>query len=163
MNMQRPPEVTVAALAEHHGKFLMIEERVNGALVLNQPGGHLENNETLAEAAARECCEESGWQFRATDLCGIYRWQHPRRHVAVMCFAFRGEAYGHDPLARLDVGVVRALWLTPQEIYQQRARLRSPAVEQGIRDYLDGRSFPMDLISEVDSYHELANARRAGG
>ncbi|NNF17754.1 MAG: NUDIX hydrolase [Gammaproteobacteria bacterium] len=160
MNKQLAPELTVAALAEHQGKFLMIEERVNGVLVINQPAGHLENCETLVDAVARECFEESGWQFEATDLCSIFSWVHPRRNVTVVRFVFCGTALNHDPAARLDDGVLRALWMTPNEIFAQRARLRSPMVEQAVRDYLDGKRFPLDLVTHIDHPTLMERARR---
>ncbi len=152
--MQRPPEITVAALAEKDGQFLLIEERVNGALVLNQPAGHLENNETLLEAVARECKEESGWTFEPTHLCSIYTWQHPRRHVSVIRFAFCGIVTDHDTDSPLDDGILRSLWMSPKQMRDNRHRLRSPMVEQGVDDYLAGRRFPLEIVSEIASLYQ---------
>jgi len=115
--MQKNPEITVAAIAEQNGRFLTIEERVRGKLVLNQPAGHLEDHETLAEAASRECFEESGWQFEPIGLCGIYTWHHPLKQVTIMRIAFCGRAHSHDPHAKLDKGIERSLWMSPEELF----------------------------------------------
>ncbi len=147
--MQNTPEITVAAIAEQNGRFLTIEERVRGELVLNQPAGHLENHETLAEAVARECLEESGWHFEPSHLCGIYTWRHPRKDVTVIRFAFCGRAHSFDANATLDDGIVRALWLTPDEIFAQTDRLRSPMVTQALHDFAAGHHYPLDMFTSV--------------
>lgn len=144
------PTITVAAIAEQNGKFLTIEEHVRGQLVLSQPGGHLENHETLAEAAARECFEESGWQFEPMHLCGIYTWQHPRKHSTILRFAFCGIAHSFDPDAALDEGIVRSFWMTPDELTEQEDRLRNPMVMQAIRDFSLGRHYPLDLLTSLE-------------
>lgn len=149
MTVNNSPEITVAAVAERSGRFLTIEERVRGKLVLNQPAGHLENNETLSEAVARECFEESGWRFEPDALCGIYTWQHPYKDVTVVRFAFCGTAHSFDAGASLDEGIVRALWLSPDELGKQSDRLRSPMVMQAVHDFKAGRRFPLDMLTSV--------------
>lgn len=148
--MKKPitPKITVAAVAEHDGRFLMIEESIRDELVLNQPAGHLENGETLLEAVARECFEESGWLFEPTHICGIYSWQHPIKHITVVRFAFGGKAHSHNPNAVLDDGIERALWMTPQEVNAEPTRLRSPMVMQAIKDTLAGVRYPLELLGE---------------
>ena len=54
------PHVTVACVVHAEGKFLVVEETINGKALWNQPAGHLEADETLVEAAARELWEETG-------------------------------------------------------------------------------------------------------
>lgn len=147
--MHNTPEITVAAIAEENGRFLTIEEHVRGELVLNQPAGHLENHESLTEAVARECFEESGWQFEPSHLCGIYTWRHPRKDVTVVRFAFCGRAHSYDADATLDDGIVRAFWLTPDELFEQSSRLRSPMVAQALHDFAAGRSYPLDMFTSV--------------
>jgi|GEM_PF-6881325 len=53
------PHVTVACVVHAEGKFLVVEETINGKALWNQPAGHLEADETLVEAAARELWEET--------------------------------------------------------------------------------------------------------
>ncbi len=159
--MTNTPEITVAAIAEQNGRFLTIEERVRGKLVLNQPAGHLENHETLAEAASRECFEESGWQFEPTHLCGIYTWRHPTKDVTVVRFAFCGRAHSYDPHAKLDDGIERSLWMSPDELLECPERLRSPMVAQALHDFALGRSYPLDLFTSVDNQLVTDIARKA--
>ena len=149
--MQNTPEITVAAIAEQNGRFLTIEERVRGKLVLNQPAGHLENHETLAEAASRECFEESGWHFEPSHLCGIYTWRHPAKDVTIVRFAFCGRAHSFDPEAKLDDGIERSLWMTPDELFERADRLRSPMVAQAIHDFAKGLTYPLDMFTSVEN------------
>src|SRR6187397_2380748 len=133
------PEVTVAAIAELDGRFLMVEERASGALVLNQPAGHLEDRETLVEAVIRETREETAWRFHPEALVGTYLWRNPLNGRSFLRFTFSGDVDDHQPQQPLDTGIVRTLWLSAAELQAQPARLRSPLVMRCIEDFLQGR------------------------
>ena len=146
--MLRPwkPNVTVAALIERDGRFLLVEEETDDGLRLNQPAGHLEQGESLVDACAREALEETAWHFRPTSLVGIYQWPRQRGEVTYLRFAFAGELGLEEPGRPLDTGIVRAVWLTPAEIEASRQRHRSPLIVQCMHDWQAGRRFPLDLI-----------------
>ena len=148
------PDVTVATVVVRDGRLLMVEETAGGHLVLNQPAGHLEPDESLVEAALRETREETGWDVRLTSFIGAYQWKAPTdadgnggRHY--LRFAFAAEPVSHDPDRPLDAGIVRALWLTPAELQRDPARHRSPLVWQAVADYLAGRRHPLDLLQHL--------------
>ena len=140
------PSVTVAAVIERGGKFLLIQERISGALVLNQPAGHLDPGESLAKACRREAMEETAHHFEPTALVGIYRWRDPRRDFTFLRFAFRGHV-GAAENRPLDKEIVAVHWLTPEEIRRRKAEHRSPLVQQCVDDFLAGRSYPLDVFS----------------
>ena len=140
------PNVTVAAVIEKDGRFLLIEEKSGGAHVFNQPAGHWEPGETLAQACAREALEESACRFAPEYLLGIYRWTAPEKNVTYLRFAFSGEILGHEPERKLDKGIVRAVWMTIDEIRELGPRHRSPLVLRCIEDYLAGRRYPLELL-----------------
>ncbi len=139
------PHVTVAAIAEDNGRFLLVEERVKGRLVLNQPAGHLEQGESLQEAVVREAREESAWCFTPESIVGVYHWTFSRANRTTIRFAFAGDCSGHDPEQPLDEGVERTVWLTRREIAANPARLRSSLVLRCVDDYLDGARFPLGM------------------
>lgn len=141
------PAVTVAAIAERDGKFLLIEERDNDALVLNQPAGHWEPGETLLAACARETLEESGYDFMPTALVGIYRWQPPNSPITYLRFAFCGRLGQRDERRALDPDIVGVSWLSLEQLTQGRARHRSPLVLRCVEDYIAGRRAPLDLFT----------------
>lgn len=141
------PNVTVAAVVENEGKFLLVEERIEGAAVLNQPAGHLESNESLVQAVARETLEESRYRFSPSALVGIYRSPHPTAKTIYLRFAFCGLLYGHEPERKLDRGILRPLWLSESEIRLCVARHRSPLVLACLDDYIAGKRYPLDLIT----------------
>ncbi|MCX8086892.1 MAG: NUDIX hydrolase [Rhodocyclaceae bacterium] len=140
------PNVTVAAIVEREGRFLLVEEETTEGLRFNQPAGHLDEGESLVAACAREALEETAYEFTPTELVGIYQWPRPQGDITYLRFAFAGRLGAHDPTRRLDTGIVRAVWLTPEEIEATQPRHRSPLVWQCVRDYLAGRRFPLDLI-----------------
>lgn len=148
------PDVTVATVVVRDGRVLCVEERVDGRLVLNQPAGHLEPDESLVEAAMRETREETGWDVRPTAFIGAYQWKAPLRPDGsggrhYLRFAFAAEAERHDPERRLDEGIVRALWMTPEELSDARERHRSPLVWQAVADHLSGRRSPLSLLQHL--------------
>ena len=143
------PNVVVAAIVERDGKFLLVEEEADGEIVLNQPAGHLDEGESLIDAVIRETLEETAWHIEPTALLGVYRWPHPAKPVTYLRFAFIARALREENGRALDHGCLRALWLTPEEIRANRARLRSPQVERCLDDYLAGTCYPLDLLGEV--------------
>ena len=140
------PSVTVAAVIERDGRFLLIQERIRNQLVLNQPAGHLDPGESLAMACRREAMEETAHHFEPTALVGIYRWRDPRKDFTFLRFAFRGNV-GAAEKRPLDKEIVGVHWLTPEEIRQRKAEHRSPLVQQCVDDFLAGRSYPLDVFS----------------
>jgi len=141
------PNVTVAAVIERDGKFLLVEEETDDGLRFNQPAGHWEPNETLAEGVAREALEETAHHFAPEFLLGVYSWRHPKKDIVYLRFAFGGRVTGFDPERKLNQGIVRAVWLTPEEIRAGRERHRSPLILQCVEDYLAGKRYPLDAIS----------------
>jgi len=148
------PDVTVATIVVDDGRLLCVEERVNGSLVINQPDGHLEPDESLQQAALRETLEETGWDVRLTAFIGAYQWKAPvnpdgsgGRHF--LRFAFAAEPMSHDPGRELDDGIVRTLWLSPPELDQIRDRHRSPLVWQVVADYLAGQRHPLSTLRQL--------------
>src|SRR3990172_7453068 len=110
------PHVTVAAVVEREGRFLFVEEEADGRVVINQPAGHLDEHESLVTAVVRETLEETAWHFAPESLLGVYRWQNGRNGATYLRFAFTGRVTEHDPGRKLDHGIVRALWLSPDEL-----------------------------------------------
>ncbi len=143
------PDVTVATIVADGGRLLCVEERVNGGLVLNQPAGHLEPDESLEQAALRETREETGWDVRLTAFVGAYQWKVPETDRHYLRFAFAADPVAHDPARPLDDGIVRALWLAPAELAADRARHRSPLVWQAVADYLAGQRHPLSMLRQL--------------
>jgi ADP-ribose pyrophosphatase YjhB (NUDIX family) len=143
------PHVTVAALIENEGRFLLVQELISGRSVYNQPAGHLEDGETLIEAVIRETHEETAWEFEPESLVGIYQWRHPEKEKTFIRATFSGKGLQHDPDSELDACIERTLWLTPEEIRDQHDRLRSPMVLRSIEDYLAGFRYPLTLLSDL--------------
>lgn len=143
------PDVTVATVVVADGRLLCVEERVNGRLVINQPAGHLEPDESLLEAALRETREETGWDVRLTAFLGAYQWKAPETQRHYLRFAFAAEPERHDPARPLDDGIVQALWLTPDELLAARERHRSPLVWQVVADHLAGHRSPLSVLQHL--------------
>ena len=141
------PNVTVAALVEREGRFLLVEEETDDGVRLNQPAGHLDRDESLVVACARECLEETAWTFRPTALVGVYQWPRPQGDLTYLRFAFSGELGEFDAGRRLDDGIIGTAWMTPEEIRACPDRHRSPLVWRCVADCIAGRRFPLDLIS----------------
>lgn len=143
------PDVTVATIVCHDGRFLLVEEIICGQLVLNQPAGHLEPDESLLAAAVRETLEETGWTVELCEFVGAYQWSTTDGQKQFLRFAFGAHAIAQDAQRRLDDGIVRALWMTRDEIAGQSERLRSPMVLANVDDWLAGKRYPLAAIQSL--------------
>ena len=141
------PSVTVAAVIERGGRFLFVEEEIDGRLVLNQPAGHLDPGESLAAACRREVLEETAHFFVPRALVGIYRWSYAPKDVTFFRFCFCGDVEGVEEGRPLDRGIVAVRWLSAEELAANREQHRSPLVQACVRDFLAGRRFPLDVFS----------------
>lgn len=143
------PHATVAAIVEDQGKFLLVEETTDRGNRFNQPAGHLEDNETLIEAVIRETLEETAYTFKPESLLGIYHWKHEHNDTTYLRFAYIGSVSNHQPNLALDDGIIRAVWMSVDEIRSKHALMRSPQVLTCIEDYLNGRQFPLTAITHL--------------
>ena len=144
------PDVTVAAVVERNGRFLLVEEHTERGILFNQPAGHLEADESITAAVARETLEETAWDFAAEHLIGVYRWRALDSATTYLRFAFSGRLGTHHADRALDRGIVRAVWLSPEEIRASRDRHRSPLVLRCMEDYLAGIRAPLDLLVDYN-------------
>jgi 8-oxo-dGTP pyrophosphatase MutT (NUDIX family) len=147
--MQRDIDVTVAAVVERDQRFLIVEERVHGGFVLNQPAGHLEPNESLVDAAVRETLEETGFRFTPQHVLGIYLWRSPEAERSFLRVAFVGEAQAPAMPAKLDDGIVAVHWLSRNHLLGRSTQLRSPMVMQCIDDYRAGIRYPLECLAHL--------------
>lgn len=132
------PHITVATIVEDQGRFLFVEELKAGRLVLNQPAGHLEPNETLLQAALRETLEETAWEVELTGLVGIYLYTAPSNGVTYQRICFAARPVHLNPELELDPDISGTTWLTRDELAAQAHRLRSELVLECLDDYLRG-------------------------
>lgn len=153
MNTRWKPSVTVAAIIERDGRFLLVEEETAEGLKLNNPAGHLDPGESPVDGCAREALEETTHRFTPTHLLGVYlsRFQRPRtdgpvEDITYLRFAYTGELGDVVPGRTLDTGILRTVWMSPEEIRASVARHRSPLLLRCIEDHLRGRRYPLELV-----------------
>jgi 8-oxo-dGTP pyrophosphatase MutT (NUDIX family) len=150
MDTRWKPNVTVAAIIAQDGRYLLIEEHTPEGLRLNNPAGHLDPSESLLDACKRETLEETTCTFEPVALVGVYlsRFQRPARNedITYVRFAFCGTVGPANPALRLDTGIVRTLWMTPDEVRASAERHRSPLVLRCIEDHLAGQRFPLETL-----------------
>ena len=160
------PSVTVAAIAAHEGRYLLVEEHTPEGLKLNNPAGHLEPGETPQQAVVREALEESARVFVPEALVGVYLSRTvraaPRHDVTYLRLAYCGSVGEALSGRTLDHGIVRTLWMTPAEVRASTARHRSPLVLRCIEDHLAGRRYPLELVSTDPSVLQLSQATSDG-
>lgn len=153
------PNVTVSAIIERDGRFLLVEEETADGLKLNVPAGHLDPAESPIDACAREVLEETAFSFTPQALVGIYMNRFTRTRtgadITYVRFAFTGELGTHHPERPLDDGVLRTVWMTLAELESSAARHRSPVVLQSVKDYLAGQRFDLAMLHVDASVYEV--------
>jgi 8-oxo-dGTP pyrophosphatase MutT (NUDIX family) len=159
MSSRWKPSVTVAAIIESEGRFLLVEEQMPGGLMLNNPAGHLDEGESPLEGVVRETLEETTRTFTPRSLVGVYVSRFQRENgdeiedVTYLRFAYEGQVGEPDPTRQLDTGIVRTVWMTLDEIRASRERHRSPLVINCIEDYVAGKRHPLDLVTAHPSVY----------
>lgn len=143
------PRVTVATIVPKDDRYLLVEEEIRGRLLLNQPAGHLEPGESLADAARRETREETGWEVELDCLVGIHQWVNPELDRHFLRFTFAARAVRHHPQQALDSGIQAAVWMSRTEIQAATPRLRSPLILASIDAWLGGRRLPLSLLQHL--------------
>jgi 8-oxo-dGTP pyrophosphatase MutT (NUDIX family) len=140
------PHVTVAAVIERDGHFLLVEETTARGLAFNQPAGHLEEGEDLISAVKREVWEETAWQFEPEALIATQLWRRNPHMPSFVRFCFSGTVNHHNPEQPLDDGIIDTHWLSRNEIYAKRQQLRSPLVLTTVDEYLKGHRYPLSIL-----------------
>jgi phosphatase NudJ len=145
------PSVTVAAVIERDGRYLLVEEETADGLRLNNPAGHLDPGESPLQGVVRETLEETACDFLPTSLVGVYMSRFQRastgEDITYLRFAYAGTVGEPHPGRRLDDGIVRTLWLTPEEIRASQAHHRSPLLLRCMEDHLAGQRLPLGLVT----------------
>lgn len=140
------PHVTVATVIEDDGRFLLVEERCNGQLVYNQPAGHLDPDESLIQAAARETLEETGWTVEIAGVVGAALYTSPHNNVTYHRTTFFASPLSHNPALPLDTGIERIVWMTLDEMRENQSQMRSELVITAVEQYMNGHRYPLSMI-----------------
>lgn len=140
------PHVTVAAVIERDGRFLLVEETTDQGIAFNQPAGHLEAGEDLISAIKREVQEETAWQFEPQALVAIQLWRKTPDNPSFVRFCFTGSVYNHNPELALDSEIIKTHWLDRKEVLARQNQLRSPLVLICVDEYLKGQRYPLTLL-----------------
>lgn len=140
-------DLTVAAVVDVDGRFLLIEEKAMGRRVLTQPGGHIEAAESPEQAVVRETLEETGCVVTCGDLVGIYLWIHPQSRQQFLRLVYAADFVSCDESLPLDDGVIARRWATLDELQSQQSIHRSPAVLRCALDYVAGKRQSDELLT----------------
>ena len=159
------PNVTVAALIERDGRFLLVEEQTSDGLLLNNPAGHLDPGESPLEGVIRETLEETARAFTPEGFVGLYmsRFRRTRtgEDITYLRMAFCGSVSEADPNLQLDEGIVRTVWMTADEIRACPERHRSPLLLECLESYLAGQRYPLEILTVHESVFSAPSYHRA--
>ncbi len=145
------PDLAAAAIVQRDNRFLIVEERIRGTLLYNQPAGHVDDGESIIDAVVRETLEETAWHFVPRALLGIYLWRNPDNGQSILRVAFTGEVTNRDERRKLDEPVVAAHWLERDTLLAQPGKLRSPLVMRCIDDHLAGQRHELSALSYLSA------------
>lgn len=142
------PHVTVACIVHAEDKFLVVEETINGKALWNQPAGHLEADETLVQAAARELWEETGIKAQPQYFIRMHQWIAPDK-TPFLRFLFSIELANMCDTEPQDSDIDCCRWVSAEEILRA-PNLRSPLVAESIRSYQRPERYPLDMVGEFN-------------
>ncbi len=143
------PHLTVAAVVEDAGRYLVVREYVQEEEKINNPAGHIEDGESPVDAVIREVLEETGYRFEPQALGGVYLWRKPENGETFLRINIIGDCPEHDPRASLDEGIIGPDWLSLEQLSQPGMPLRSPLVVRSFMEHRAGIQYPLDVISAL--------------
>lgn len=141
-----PTDLTVSAVIEKDGHYLLVEERAMGRVVLNQPGGHLESGESPEQAVIRETLEETACTVECGELIGVYLWIHPQTRQQFLKIVFVAEHVSCDESRALDPNILWRRWLSRSDLESREASLRTPIVLRCLQDFEAGQRLSDGLL-----------------
>lgn len=153
-----PTDLTVSAVVEQDGRYLIVEERASGVVVLTQPGGHIESDESPEQAVVRETLEETRYVIEVDSLLGVYLWIHPQTRQQFLRIVYVADLVREDRKASLDEAIHAVHWYTLKDLERRRRMLRTPVVTRCIADYLSGRRQPDTLLAELGPIRKNVDA-----
>ncbi len=153
-----PTDLTVSAVVEQDGRYLVVEERASGVIVITQPGGHIETDESPEQAVVREVLEETRCIVDVDTLLGVYLWIHPQTRQQFLRIVYIAKRVSEDLSSPLDDGIHAVHWFTLQDLQRRQRDLRSPVVLRCIEDYLAGRRRPESLLTTMLPVHKNVDA-----
>jgi len=153
-----PTDLTVSAVVEQDGRYLIVEERSSGVVVLAEPGGHIETDESPQQAVVREALEETRYVVEVDSLLGVYLWIHPQTRQQFLRIVYVADLVREDRKATLDDAIHAVHWYTLQDLERRRKMLRTPVVTRCIEDYLSGRRQPDALLAELGPIQKNVDA-----
>jgi 8-oxo-dGTP pyrophosphatase MutT (NUDIX family) len=159
-----PTDLTVSAVVEQDGKFLIVEERSSGLVVVNQPGGHIEAGEAPEQAVVREALEEAGCRIEVSELLGVYLWIQPQTRQQFLRIVYTATLLSQDTMRQLDDGIYAVHWYSVADLRHRQKDLRTPVVLRCVEDYLAGTRQADTFLTDVMPIQQnvskvLANAR----
>lgn len=153
-----PTDLTVSAVVRDDDRFLMVEERSSGVIVVNQPGGHIESGESPEQAVVREAMEETGCKISVSDLLGVYLWIHPQTRQQFLRVVYAANLLEKNPQHDLEDGIRAVHWYTLADLKHREKDLRTPVVLKCIEDYLAGHRLPASLLAGMSPIQQNVSA-----
>lgn len=127
------------------------------------PGGHVDDNESLAQAAMREVREETGLEVRLTRLVGTYSrpgWKDGGYHIITFAGEVMGGELSPDPHEVVDIAYFDVADLPPLLIGQRQRILDAAAGYGGAVAWSEDILYPAE---QPASRQALYAARDASG
>ena len=140
--------IVAAIIEDDQNRILMVREAEPEHYGLwNQPAGHVDPGESIADALRREVREETGYaHIRIDGLSRIYYFIDDQ----ALRMNFRATVLD-DETVPLAEDVLEARWFTRievEELMRQR-RLRSHRTELAVRDWIEGDRGAAELVQTV--------------
>jgi ADP-ribose pyrophosphatase YjhB (NUDIX family) len=142
-----PTDLTVAAVIEKDGRFLIVEERASGVTVFTQPGGHIDAGESPEEACAREVLEETCCDVAVNSLLGVYLWIHPQTRQQFLRVMYVADLLRENATDKRDDGIHAVHWMDVANLVRRRKSLRTPVVLRCLDDYTSGKRQPVSVLA----------------
>lgn len=140
-------QIFCGAIVENKGKIVLVSDLKTKYPGYDIPGGKLLWGEEILECTSREFQEESRYKVEITDLLGIYQRKTGPDDEDYFRFIYVGKLKSTRKYRTGDPGIADCSWFDVDDILNNQVTLRSSEVLREIKDYKEGRRFPLDVVT----------------
>jgi 8-oxo-dGTP pyrophosphatase MutT (NUDIX family) len=144
-------KLAVSVLVEKDGKVLVVREQIpannpSAPISINQPGGHIDQGETIFECGVRETLEETGYTVKPKEFVGIYQIVEKEIiSIGLVCELVDKEQVKIDAPE-----VIEAVWMSREEVFAEEDIHRSKTTTRRFQEYFDGVRLPLSAVRLLD-------------
>lgn len=139
-------KIFAGVIVEHENKIYLVRDIAGHFPGYDLPGGKVLWGEEIIECAQREFFEETKFETKLTGLLGVYQRKATEDEDDYIRFIFIGKIVKSKKKIISDPNIASSGWVDVKKVETNKIKLKSPETYREIKEYLQGKRYPLDVI-----------------